>query len=68
MSTYVEIDWIACDGRGICSELAPEVIELDEWGYPIIPAAAVPAELEKTVRRAVKACPTLALRLATRSG
>jgi len=54
---------IACDAHGICAELLPELIHLDEWGYPIVEARPVPAALLAHARRAVAACPTLALRL-----
>ena len=59
----VRIDRIRCDGRGLCAELAPEWFRLDDWGYPIIEPGPVPVELEAHVRRAVAACPVLALRL-----
>jgi ferredoxin len=54
---------IACEGHGICAELLPELVELDEWGYPIVDMSEVPRELEGLARRAVDACPTLALAL-----
>lgn len=54
---------IACDAHGLCAELLPELIRLDEWGYPIVDPAAVPPHLEALARRAVAACPTLALKL-----
>jgi ferredoxin len=54
---------ILCDGHGLCAELLPERIELDEWGYPIVDGAPVPRSLEPVARRAVAACPVLALRL-----
>jgi ferredoxin len=41
----------------------PELIELDEWGYPIVSGKPVPARLEKHAKRAVAACPALALQL-----
>ncbi len=59
----VRVDWIRCDGRGTCAELLPEIVHLDDWGYPLIADADVPAELETHARRAVDACPMLALRL-----
>ena len=64
MSESVAVDWIACDGRGLCSELLPERIDLDEWGFPVVSAEPLPAGLLPHARRAVAACPTLALRLA----
>ncbi len=61
------IDRIACDGRGLCAELFPERISLDEWGYPVVPDLSVPDALLGHARRAVAACPVLALRLERQS-
>lgn len=52
---------IACDRHGLCAELLPEMVRLDDWGYPIIEPGPVPPHLEEHMRRAVSACPTLAL-------
>jgi ferredoxin len=62
MTHRIRVDWPACRARGLCFELLPELIDLDEWGYPVI-EAEVPAELLPLAREAVRACPTLALRL-----
>ncbi len=62
MTMKLRIDPIACTGHGLCADLLPELIELDEWGYPILPAS-IPPGLAGHARRAVSACPTLALRL-----
>jgi ferredoxin len=63
MSERLEIDPIACDGHGLCAELFPEGIELDDWGYPNILDDEVAPELREHALRAVRACPALALRL-----
>ncbi len=57
------VDPIACRAHGLCAELLPELVDLDEWGYPIVPADAIPPRLLADGRSAVSACPTLALRL-----
>jgi ferredoxin len=54
---------IDCVGHGACAELLPEAITRDEWGYPVIAPGPLPASLTRPARRAVSACPTLALRL-----
>ena len=59
----LRVDPIACDGRGLCAELFPERITLDEWGYAIVDQTPIPASLERHAVRAVEACPLLALRL-----
>ena len=41
----------------------PELIDLDDWGYPIIRSGAVPDDLVGLARRAVDVCPVLALAL-----
>jgi ferredoxin len=60
---HIEVDPIKCEAHGLCAELLPERITLDEWGYPLIDDTPVPVALEGLARRAVSACPTLALRL-----
>lgn len=57
------IDRIRCDGRGHCAELLPELIRLDDWGYPILAAGPVPKHLVGQARVAAAACPVLALAL-----
>jgi ferredoxin len=64
---HLLVDPIACDGHGICAELFPEMIDLDEWGYPIVSRDDVPAHLERLARKAVAACPVLALKLVDRT-
>jgi ferredoxin len=63
--TRLAVDWTACDGRGLCAELLPELIDRDDWGFPLIASDAVPASLMAHAKRAVGACPMLALRLDT---
>ena len=60
----VTIDRIACDGFGTCAQLLPERITLDEWGYPIIDPTPVHGSEHTHAKRAVNACPRLALGLA----
>jgi len=57
------VDPIACDGYGMCAELLPEMIALDDWGFPMLLPGAVPEHLLAHARRAVDACPVLALKL-----
>ena len=59
----VRLNPITCVAHGMCAELFPERITLDDWGYPIIDPTPIPPELEEHARRACDACPTLALLL-----
>ncbi len=62
-SARLRVDFIACQGRGLCAEVLPELIELDDWGFPIVRAGAVAPELLDQAAEAVRLCPLLALRL-----
>jgi ferredoxin len=57
------IDRIACDGYGMCAELLPELVTLDDWGYPILRPGPIPSALLGHARTAVEVCPVLAIRL-----
>lgn len=60
----LRLDPIACDGHGLCAELLPERIRLDDWGYPmILDDSPINGPLLTHARRAVTNCPVLALRL-----
>ena len=68
MSRHLRVNPILCDAHGHCAELLPELIELEEWGYPIVSDEPIPADLAKEARRAVSMCPRLALDLEKREG
>lgn len=57
------VDPIACRAHGLCAEMLPGLVRLDEWGYPLLPAEPIPSGRHREVRAVVRACPTLALRL-----
>ncbi len=57
------VDRIKCDGHGLCAELLPELIRLDDWGYPIVAPGEVPDHVLPLAQRAVEGCPVLALAL-----
>ena len=60
----LQVNPILCDGFGHCAELAPELVHLDEWGYPIISSEPVPmADIGsyESARYAERGCPRQAL-------
>ncbi|HYK33902.1 MAG TPA: ferredoxin [Streptosporangiaceae bacterium] len=58
---HLKVNPIACSGHGVCAELLPELISLDEWGYPLVSDKPVPAGLARQAKRTVTDCPALAL-------
>jgi ferredoxin len=62
----LRVNPIACAAHGVCAELLPELNQLDPWGYPIVPDVEVAQDVAPSARRAVAACPVLALRLESR--
>jgi ferredoxin len=61
--TRLKVNPIRCVAHGMCAELLPEWVRLDDWGYPILNQDELPQELAAHARRAADACPTLALLL-----
>jgi ferredoxin len=61
MGARLRVDWILCDGYGLCGDLLPDLIELDDWRYPILPAEPIDGALLHDAQRAVDCCPMKAL-------
>jgi len=59
----LRVDPIACKGHGMCAELYPERVRMDDWGYPIIDGRGVPDDQLEHAQRAVSECPRNALHL-----
>jgi ferredoxin len=66
VTKVLRVNPIACKAHGLCAELLPERVALDDWGYPMLDPRPLTPALEAHARRAVAACPTLALLLETR--
>lgn len=61
MDVRLRVDWIRCDGYGLCGDLLPDLIDLDEWRYPILRPGPVDGALLHGAQRAVDCCPMKAL-------
>jgi ferredoxin len=57
MSPRIKLNPIACEAFGYCAELLPELVSLDEWGYPVVDGRPVPAHLVALATQAAKGCP-----------
>ena len=66
MTTRLHVDWTRCDGHGACAELLPELLETDDWGFPISRTGErdpqVPPHLAEHARHAERSCPLMALK------
>lgn len=64
MAPRLRVDPTLCDGAGYCAELVPELISLDEWGFPVVDTSPIEDEGRLAhARKAVAICPRLALLL-----
>lgn len=63
----LHLDPTRCDAHGFCADLLPEIVELDEWGFPVFAGGGlkvqIPHDLTDAARRAVAACPLGALKV-----
>lgn len=57
----LRVDPVLCDGIGLCAHLAPQVVELDRWGYPVVVGHGLDRAEAGAARAAIRACPRRAL-------
>lgn len=67
MSQRLVVNFIKCDAHGICAELFPEWIRLDDWGYPIVEPGPVPPALLAHATRSCRMPGSRALALEDRA-
>ena len=51
---WLRVNPMECKAHGLCAELFPEMISLDEWEYPIPDPRPVRGELVGHARRGVR--------------
>jgi ferredoxin len=61
----IDVDPAACDGFGYCAEILPDLLSLDEWGFPVVDRADIPEDLVRAATKAVRLCPRRALRVSS---
>ena len=57
----MRVNPILCEGVGMCAHLAPGVVTIDPWGFPMFPLGPLSAEEVAQAQRAVHGCPKRAL-------
>jgi ferredoxin len=57
----LRVDPVACEGVGICAHLAPRLVTVDSWGYPIVPSEPLTGADRRSAELAVAGCPRRAL-------
>ena len=57
----LRVDPVACEGVGICSHVASELVTVDSWGFPIVSGEALDGRRRRQASSAVAACPRRAL-------
>jgi len=57
------VDPVRCEGVGICAYVANRLVDLDRWGYPIVPTWPLDPREQRAARAAAAACPRRALLL-----
>lgn len=61
IESVLRVDPVACEGIGMCAHLAPGVIGLDAWGFPVLPARPLTGRDLRAGRAAAAGCPRRAL-------
>lgn len=63
MGYHLTVDREACAGHGLCYGVAPDIVDSDEQGDPVIIADPIPDDQVELADSAVQACPERALTL-----
>jgi ferredoxin len=63
MAHKLVVDWPLCDGNGVCTVEAPELLEIDDGDNLIILIEDVSDSLLAKAEAAVRVCPKHALKL-----
>lgn len=59
----IVLDRPRCEGHGLCEEVAPQLMHLDDDGELVLDVEIVDGDLD-AARAAVRVCPVAALKLA----
>lgn len=59
----VNVNLPACEGHGLCTQVAPDVYELDDEGYVRLRQDPVPEALAASAAAGARVCPVTALSL-----
>lgn len=58
------LDQTACQGYGLCQQAAPDLVDLDDWGYAgLLGEGDVPGDRRGPAEEAAAACPVAALKV-----
>lgn len=58
---HLVVDRTACAGHGLCYATAPDLLEADDFGNPVVDAGPIPESQREFAQRAAAACPERAL-------
>ena len=50
-----------CEGIGMCAHLAPDIITIDPWGFPVLARGPLTSAQVRQARKAFNGCPKRAL-------
>jgi ferredoxin len=60
----MRVNPVLCDGYGYCAEIVPEIVTLDDWGFPIVNSDSIDdGRVLNLAERALATCPRLAILL-----
>jgi len=60
-SGVLRVDPVMCEGIGMCAHVAPRLIGLDAWGYPLLSRHPLRDNEVRSAAAGVAACPRRAL-------
>lgn len=59
----IDVNLAACEGHGLCEQVAPQVYALDDEGYVYVRPDQITSDLEDAAAAGARVCPVAALRV-----
>ena len=59
--TQIQLNLAACEGHGLCAQVAPDVYEVDDEGYVRVRASDITPDLRAAAASGARVCPVAAI-------
>jgi ferredoxin len=60
---HIQIDLAACEGHGLCAQVAPSAYRVDDEGYVELLLSEISPETEAAAAAGARVCPVAALKV-----
>jgi len=60
---HIQVNLAACEGHGLCAQVAPDLYEVDDEGYVQLRVSEILPNIEAAAAAGARVCPVAALKV-----